>query len=482
MRDPHDGAPRQPVLRRRIAWRVVGVAVLACVLGALGAVLMTAVALRELSSSRVATLVQAAGGPYVAAACSGAPIAGEAPTGVRYEVFDDAGAPLARADVAPLAPGLRARARSAPRATEFELATRESRVVWRIEGPGRCAFAQARFRPRAGSSTSFALGLVLMLGALAVGVALLVRASVAAPLLDRIEGLASHAARVGTDRYRASDIAHDESDDIARALDEAHSTSLARVAEEARHRAELEQFVADVAHDVRTPLSSLALALDEIADLGEGEALPSLARALNDVVYLRSLTATLALAQGDRGARRESVDLRAVAERVIARAEPFALRRGIALTSTLVDARVWGEALASEQILTNLVENAIAHGDPEVTVHVHLSLLEDRVRVVVEDDGPGVFDDELPRLAERSFRGEGARSRGARGTGLGLAITRALSERMGFALTFTRRAPRGLCVSVEAPRADRPLATLPPQTITQSVDVGPTRSDDEETS
>ena len=137
--------------------------------------------------------------------------------------------------------------------------------------------------------------------------------------------------------------------------------------------------------------------------------------------------------------------------RVVLRCEPFALRRGIDFTHAFVrDAFVLGDDVASEQALTNLVENSIAHGEAGTGVALLVQRHEGSIRVIVEDNGPGVAESELPLLTERNFRSEHARTRDAKGTGLGLAITREVCERAGWRISLTAVQPRGLCVTIEA--------------------------------
>jgi signal transduction histidine kinase len=129
------------------------------------------------------------------------------------------------------------------------------------------------------------------------------------------------------------------------------------------------------------------------------------------------------------------IDVSAILRRVVERSQPFALRRGVDLVSTLTEhVQVRGDATATEQTFTNLLDNAIAYGDPGT----HVSVTLDATGVVVEDDGPGVIPDELPRLGTRAFRGHAARTRDAKGTGLGLAIAREVCERSGWTIAFSR--------------------------------------------
>ncbi len=90
------------------------------------------------------------------------------------------------------------------------------------------------------------------------------------------------------------------------------------------------------------------------------------------------------------------------------------------------DLHVSGDETGSEQALTNLLENSIAHSAPSTNVSVAVTAEGEQVRMVIEDNGPGVVPEELPRLGSKSFRDERERARDGRGTELGLMITRAI--------------------------------------------------------
>jgi len=101
-----------------------------------------------------------------------------------------------------------------------------------------------------------------------------------------------------------------------------------------------------------------------------------------------------------------------------------------------------------EQALTNVLQNAIIHGEGDGAVEVTLRGDDDGFVVEVLDDGPGVPPEHLPRLGERAYRSDDARVRDPKGSGLGLAITSEVCDRFGWALSFEPRAPRGLRVTI----------------------------------
>jgi signal transduction histidine kinase len=219
---------------------------------------------------------------------------------------------------------------------------------------------------------------------------------------------------------------------------------------------ELQRHLADVAHDLKTPISSLHIALeqaiDENRDAGVGGLLSS---ALDDTVYLAALTSNLRLASEmregwDPSAAGAVVDLTEVVDRVVTRARFFAKRKGIALEVAVPDGATSAgcDAVAAEQAITNVVENAVTHGESGEHVAVLLERKGDAFTLTVVDDGPGVPDAVLPRLGERTFRSDDARQRDPRGSGLGLAITSEVCTRCGWKLAFGREEPKGLRVEI----------------------------------
>ena len=231
-------------------------------------------------------------------------------------------------------------------------------------------------------------------------------------------------------------------------------------------RVELQRHLADVSHDLKTPISSLHLALEQaIESNGDPELQPLLSAAMNDAVYLAALTTNLRIASEiqegwEPGASKVGVDLTDVVDRVVTRARFFAKQRGLTLEVAVPDTetRAGCDPLAAEQAVSNVVLNALIHGKPGGHVAVVLEVSPGAFTLTVADDGSGVPPTELPRLGERTFRSDAARQRDPRGSGLGLAITNEVCTRCGWALSFDRERPHGLRVMIRGAcpsRADR---------------------------
>ena len=353
------------------------------------------------------------------------------------------------------------------RAVVLHAPFRGGTAVYRAPDPGPCSLVVASWNARVSFVDALQLFLAAALLAGTVAAALGIVA-VVRPLTVRIARLKRAAERVGQGAgYEPAEAspADDDLGELSASLDRAH----ARIREDAvrleQGQSDLRRHLDDVTHDLRTPIASVLLALEEAADAAREPAQRDLLNgALKDVVYLGALTANLRLASQLRegwdpveGAT--SVDLTDAVERVAARARILARRGGIALDVAVPDAPVLVtcDPVAAEQAIGNVVHNAVAYGDRGGHVAVVLEREADRFVLRVEDDGPGVTKSELPRLGERTFRSDEARQRDPRGSGLGLAITAEVCDRCGWALAFEAGSPRGLKVTVEG-RTARPEA------------------------
>ncbi len=209
--------------------------------------------------------------------------------------------------------------------------------------------------------------------------------------------------------------------------------------------------MADVSHQLRTPLAALRLRLDLLAQDSDAEAAAELAGAQEEIARLsRLVNGLLAVA------RAENVDTPQVYQAVdqvirtrIAAWQPAADERSVSLRGDLepVGARM-GEGQL-EQILDNLIANALDVLTPGGTIRVVAEAAGDRARIVVADDGPGMTQAQQ-RVAFRRF----ATSNGG-GTGLGLAIVDRLAVSNGGTAALSDTPGGGLTVAIELPLARR---------------------------
>ena len=116
---------------------------------------------------------------------------------------------------------------------------------------------------------------------------------------------------------------------------------------------------------------------------------------------------------------------------------------------------VWADEEALGQILDNLVDNAIKYSAEGASVRVTWSAMAEGVSLRVEDTGPGIPERDLPRIFERFYRADKARSRALGGTGLGLAIVKHLAQSMNGSIRAASRVGHGTAFTLTLPRPSR---------------------------
>ncbi|MBB6175484.1 two-component system sensor histidine kinase ResE [Anoxybacillus tengchongensis] len=218
-------------------------------------------------------------------------------------------------------------------------------------------------------------------------------------------------------------------------------------------------FIANVSHELRTPIAMLQgyseAIVDDIAATDEEK------KELAKVIYDESLRMgrlvndLLDLARMEAGhltLHHEQVSLRPYIERIIHKFQGLAKEKGVRL---LVDMN--NEPIVSfdpdriEQVMTNLIDNALRHTDDGGEVRVIVAADEEVVRISVQDSGTGIPEEDLPFVFERFYKADKARTRGRSGTGLGLAIAKNIVEahkgtitvhsKLGEGTTFTFALP-----------------------------------------
>lgn len=190
-------------------------------------------------------------------------------------------------------------------------------------------------------------------------------------------------------------------------------------------------FIADAAHQLRTPLTSLKTE-SELALLEKypPEMTPALRRVATAAARAaRMAEQLLSLARADRTAQAETalemLDLRRVAAAIADEWVPRAIRAGIDLGFDLHAATVQGRAYLLRELLANLIHNALEYAGSGARVTVRTGTVDGMPALEVEDNGPGIPAAERARVIERFARGAGAPGSGS---GLGLAIVRDIAR------------------------------------------------------
>ena len=245
-------------------------------------------------------------------------------------------------------------------------------------------------------------------------------------LLTAIRGV-----REGAYNQRAVLSGHDEYTQIAGEFNDL--VDRLQETENARRR-----FVSDASHELKTPLAAIRLLTDSIlqnenidgATVREfvsdiGQEAERLSRITEDLLRLTRLDSGVAETP-------ERVEISPVLERVVKMLRPVADEKDVSIVTACSD----GAAAAAtpgeiHQILYNLMENAVKYNRRGGFVRVSVDMGEETSTITVEDNGIGIPTEDLPRVFERFYRVDKARSRAAGGTGLGLSIVRDTVSRRG---------------------------------------------------
>jgi two-component system phosphate regulon sensor histidine kinase PhoR len=219
-------------------------------------------------------------------------------------------------------------------------------------------------------------------------------------------------------------------------------------------------FVANASHELRTPLASIIGYMETLAEPDADIPPPQVERfyatVLREARRLQTLVEdlmSLSRVEAEKHDQpRDKIDL-AMAVRQSARdgAGPDRMKR-VRLELPPEEVLVRGDLNQLEQLVRNLVDNALKYGDAKLPVTVTLSLAErDMVLLQVEDRGEGIAAEHLPHLTRRFYRTDPSRSRAAGGTGLGLAIVKHIVERHRGRLDISSKRGIGTTVSVRLP-------------------------------
>ncbi|SDL12413.1 sensor histidine kinase [Tessaracoccus oleiagri] len=256
-----------------------------------------------------------------------------------------------------------------------------------------------------------------------------------------LDELAAAARRVESGDYAARVPVGDGSPEFD-ALGEAFNGMARRLdaTEESRRR-----LLSDVAHELRTPLSTLTAELEAIGDglvpwdreghellAQQAARLQRIANDLNDVSRAE---------EGRFELDRHPVPVALLVEQAVATFRPRYAAKGVELSGEADGGTVVADAQRVGQILGNLIENALRHTPPGGQVRVAGQTLRGETRITVTDTGEGLTADQRDRVFDRFYRTDTSRARDAGGSGIGLTISRSLARAHGGSLTVTSPGP-----------------------------------------
>jgi signal transduction histidine kinase len=266
-------------------------------------------------------------------------------------------------------------------------------------------------------------------GLLAVGIAILLTFFLSRRILSPVKALTSATRQYGKGDFskRVAYKGKGELGELARSFNS--------MAENLEHTQRLwRNMVADVAHELRTPLSNLKGYLEAISDgvvkpdeatiSSLNEEASSLSRLVEDLQELSLADA------GELKITAQSEDINKLIKETVTALQPKAADKGLTLTADLpaVLPPLNIDALRIKQVLNNLLDNAVAHTGKDGIITVTAREQNNRVSISVSDTGEGIPPEDLPMIFERFYRVDKSRARKTGGSGLGLTITKRLVE------------------------------------------------------
>jgi two-component system phosphate regulon sensor histidine kinase PhoR len=241
-----------------------------------------------------------------------------------------------------------------------------------------------------------------------------------------------------------------------------HDTSALRRLERLR-----QEFVANVSHELKTPLSVIKICVETLMDRGAIDDLQHRTHFLEQIAHqgdrlhalILDLLSLARIESGDQMLEFAAIPVRPMVEGCLEAHEMRATTKNQTLAHIAPEedpgVEVWADEEALEQILNNLLDNAVKYTPEGGRIEVGWRRVGDTVELSVTDTGIGIPEADLPRIFERFYRVDKARSRELGGTGLGLSIVKHLAQALGGSIRATSEHGRGSCFVVTLPAAPR---------------------------
>ena len=336
-----------------------------------------------------------------------------------------------------------------------------SEIVQALEGYDAfsCSYRDGAFRSRTASPVLYQnriIGNLLKLSAGIAAAVVLLSILLSRMLTRKISTLltAIRKVRAGAYEHRTHISGRDE---IAQIGEEFNSlTDRLQTTETLRRR-----FVSDASHELKTPLAAIRLLTDSILQTDQmdmetvrdfvtdiGSEAERLSRITEDLLRLTRLDSDLLDAP-------ETVEVAPVLEQVMRMMSLLAQKKGTELTYRMEEnCRVSATKGEVHQVIYNLTDNAVKYSGKNGKVRVELRHEDHDVVLTVADNGPGIPEEDLPKVFERFYRVDKARSRAAGGTGLGLSIVQDTVKKRGGTVSAANRAGGGAVFTVRWPEAE----------------------------
>jgi two-component system, OmpR family, sensor kinase len=217
------------------------------------------------------------------------------------------------------------------------------------------------------------------------------------------------------------------------------------------------RLVADVSHELRTPLTVMRSEIDVSLASGtlSGDARIVLESTREEAERMTGIVENLlTLARIDEGELhliRRPCDLREIAAATARELGPIAGQRGVTIRLNGSTAPVEADPERLEQVIRNLLDNAIRYSPRDGTVVVEVANHDGQIELAVRDEGPGIDPPELEHVFERFYRGEPSHPPARQGSGLGLAICQEIAEAHGGGMSATSAVGRGSTFRLRLP-------------------------------
>lgn len=216
-------------------------------------------------------------------------------------------------------------------------------------------------------------------------------------------------------------------------------------------------FVANISHELKTPVGALSVLAETIQEETDPEVIKRLSTKM--VVESHRMADTiddlleLSKIEFDAPLRHNNIDLAQLIVDAIERNSHAATMAGVTLSRQVADGlfSVTGDRVQLLSAISNLIDNAVKYSEPGDTVTVRLSKTVSNIVIDVVDEGIGIPPADIDRIFERFYRVDKARGRGTGGTGLGLSIVRHIMANHGGEVNVTSQEGEGSCFSLLLP-------------------------------
>ena len=219
-------------------------------------------------------------------------------------------------------------------------------------------------------------------------------------------------------------------------------------------------FVANASHELRTPLAAITGYVETLSEgsVDENTRKRFLSIVQREAQRMQSLVEdlmTLSHVEAEKHDRPiQEIDLGRLAARVVGEVSSLQGKERVEVAGSEPGAIILGDATQLEQVLRNLIDNALKYADPDQPVRVSVSRNGGRrIKLAVIDRGPGIAPEHLPHLTRRFYRTDPGRSRASGGTGLGLAIVKHIVERHSGELDIASTLGEGTTITLAFPVA-----------------------------